>query len=265
MAKDLKNNIYYKLIGQGPALVFIHGLLGFWRNFYSFSQALKRDYKILLYDQRGHGRSFHQEPYTVAKLAQDLKNLLDSLNCRPAILAGHSLGAYVSCFMAYHYPEYVKKLIVIDASPWPQSKREIEDILNFLPSSFLSREEARSFFKQAVKDKKFSQATADLLMANLEKKLKGPIHFLFDTKGLIKLLSEVRKQDYPLFIKNFKCPALILRGERSSHFLRSDFKKALKLNPLVRGKEIKNAGHWLHSEQPQIFIKTLQEFLSQTP
>ena len=54
---------------------------------------------------------------------------------------------------------------------------------------------------------------------------------------------------------------LILRGEQSSHFLQQDFKKALKLNPLISGKEIKNSNHWIHFDQTQVFIQVVQDFL----
>ena len=261
----VENQIYYKLIGKGAAqpLVFIHGIFGFWRNFYSISQTFKKNHTSLLYDQRGHGQSFHKEPYTVRQLSQDLKDLLDFLKWNPVILVGHSLGGYVACLLACYYPQYVKKMIIVDSSPWPlaQSRKKIEDLLLNLPQSFPDRAQARIFFKQSVKNNIFSQAIADLLMANLEKNSKSHLKFLFDTQGLLKLLNNVRAWDYPSLIKDLKIPILVLRGERSTHFLRSDFEKTLKLSPRIKGKEIKDSGHWLHSEQPQNFIKALAEFL----
>ena len=263
----VENQIYYRLIGMGAAagwpLVFIHGILGFWRNFYSISQAFKRNHTSLLYDQRGHGQSFHKEPYTVRQLAQDLKDLLDFLKWSPVILVGHSLGGYVACLLAYYYPQYVKKMIIVDSSPWPlaQPREQIEDLLLKLPNSFPDRAQARIFFKQSVENNVFSQAIANLLMANLEKNPKSHLKFLFDTQGLLKLLNNVRALDYPSLIKALEIPILVLRGERSTHFLRSDFEKTLKLNSCINGKEIKDSGHWLHFEQPQSFIKALTEFL----
>ena len=89
--------------------MFIHGLLGFWRNLYSISTAFNDHFFNLLYDQRGHGKSIHKEPYTVFSLAQDLKNILQELKWNKVSLVGHSLGAYVSILFSYYYPEYVKK------------------------------------------------------------------------------------------------------------------------------------------------------------
>ena len=257
------NNIYYKLIGNGKPLVFIHGILGFWRNFYNISQSFSEHYTSLLYDQRGHGRSFHQEPYSVLQLAQDLKALLDHLKWNKVTLIGHSLGAYVSFLFAQHYPEGVKKMIIVDGSPWPQahSANKIRNILSNLPPSFSDRAKARDFFKQSVENNIFSKTMADFLMASLKQDSNSTVKFLFDNKGLLQLLTNVRENDYPSLIKTLKMPILVLRGENSTHFPGSDFEKALKLNPLIKGQEIKNSGHWIHSEQPKAFKKALKDFL----
>lgn len=262
------NKIYYKLIGEGASLVFIHGILGFWRNFYNISQAFKEDYSCLLYDQRGHGQSIQGEPYTVEQLSQDLKELLDFLNCRPVVLVGHSLGGYVACFLAHQYPEYVKKIVVVDSNPWPSkhSGEKIKNLLSNLPPSFSDRSQAKEFFKQAVAKNIFSQVMADFLIANLEKKSQGPLKFMFDAQGILKCLSSIREDvDFSSLIKSLKVPTLFLRGEHSTHFLKSDYEKTLKLNPLITGKEIKNSGHWIHSEQAPAFIEVLKEFLKARP
>ena len=262
----MKYPIYYRLIGQGgkgQLLVFIHGILGFWRNFYSISQAFKKNHTCLLYDQRGHGLSAHRKPYTTGQLVQDLKNLLEDLNWDKTILIGHSLGGHIAYLFAHRYPECVQKMIIVDASPWPleEQKEKIKNILTHLPISFSNRIKARDFFKQAVQTNVFSKTMADFLMASLTKNSQGTVEFVFDRKGLLNLLDNVRENNNSSLIKTLKTPTLVLRGEHSTHFLRSDFERNLRLNPLIIGKEIKNSGHWIHYEQAQTFIKVLKEFL----
>ena len=139
-SKSQKTRLYYRIIGFGSPLIFIHGILGFWRNFYSLSQAFTKSHACLLYDQRGHGRSFHQEPYTICALAQDLKYLLSELKWDRVTLIGHSLGGYVSYLFARDEAKYVEKIIIVDANPWPSPRQgsKIRGILSRLPDSFSS-------------------------------------------------------------------------------------------------------------------------------
>ena len=261
----MDNKLNYRKLGQGgKTLVFVHGILGYWRNFYSISQAFTEDYTCLLYDQRGHGLSFNKAPYTVEELAQDLKELLEFLKLKSVILVGHSLGGWVCAYLAYKEPGLVEKLIVVDSSPWPKDSAgdEIKQILSYLPGSFASREKAREFFNQAVKKKVFSQQLSNFLMGSLERKSTGSVRFLFDKKGLLQLLSAVWQLDYPSMIQELKIPILFLRGEHSSHFSKEDMEKTLKLNSLIQGVEIKDSGHWLHAEQLKEFVKTVKIFLN---
>lgn len=263
----MKIQLNHKVIGQKRKgnLVFVHGILGYWRNFYSISQQFKEDYRCLLYDQRGHGDSPHKKPYTVENLAQDLKELIADLNMESVFLVGHSLGAYVSCLLAYEQNHLIKKLVMVDACPWPKedSAVKIKNILKSLPDSFKDRSSAQAFFNQSVKDKCFSQEIAYWLMGSLKQASqdKKEIHFSFDKQGLLDLLPSVRQQDFPFYLKNIKCPTLFLRGENSSHFFKSDLEKTLKLNSLIQGVEVPQSRHWIHAEQPQKFVKYTRAFL----
>ena len=243
--------------------MFIHGILGFWRNFYSISKAFTSTHTVLLYDQRGHGRSSHEKPYKLQNFVQDLKQLLEELRWKQVALIGHSLGGYVSYLFARKYPHVINKMVIVDASPWPseEQRKKIQNILLSLPSSFPNRNQAKDFFKQATEKKIFSKVIAAFLMASLEEKTHKSLKFLFDREGLLELLKDMRTQKIPSFIKDISAPTLILRGESSQHFERKDFEKLLRLKSSFIGKEIKNSGHWLHSEQPQEFIKCLKDFL----
>ena len=256
--------IHYRKIGSSAkTLVFVHGLMGYWRNFYHVSQAFKQDYTCILYSQRGHGLSFHQKPWTIKELAGDLHQLLQHLNLKkPITLLGHSLGAYVSCYFAYQYPDSLNQLIMLDASPWPKKEKakEIVQLLNFLPQQFESQSHARSFFKKAVLEGQLSKAMAQFIRASLEKKDKKP-QFLFNKEALLSLLSSVRTLDYPQLLSAISCPILYLRGENSTHFLSSELKTVARLNPKIQPAEIAKSGHWIHAEQPLAFIQTVKNFL----
>ena len=259
---------YYYIKGDGSPLIFIHGILGFARNFRSIAQALKENHSCLLYDQRGHGRSLKAPPYTLLQLTEDLNDISSLFQESSSVsLVGHSLGGYVALLFAHKYPEKVKKLIVVDSSPSPSSDsfQEISRILNKLPLSFPDSREAREFFEEKIKAKVFSRALGEFLHANLKKQNSGTMEFAFKNEGILKICESVRTYNFWNIIKGLKNPTLFLRGEVSSYFLKKDFDKLQDENPdFVKTREIAGAGHWLHQEQKDLFILILRNFLSES-
>jgi len=261
-----QSSLFYKKVGETKSqnLVFVHGLLGFWRNFYSISKVFQDDYNCLLYDQRGHGSSPHFSSYKIEEFAKDLKHLIESLNLKSVNLVGHSLGGYVASHLAYKEPHLIEKLILVDSCPWPKKERaeEIVQFLKSLPDEFENKAKAKMFFDDLVKKQSLTPVMAFFLMANLEQKDSSlTMSFRFDKKGLLSVPEEVRRLDYPLFLKSFKKSVLILGGEHSKHFSKEDLMRTKKLNSLIQAVEVGESGHWLHAQQPKDFIQKLQNFL----
>ena len=79
---DFIDNFNYRITGNpdAPKLVFLHGLMGFSNNWRSIAREFEKQFHILVYDQRGHGRSFRPDTgYGPEDYAEDLKKILDSL------------------------------------------------------------------------------------------------------------------------------------------------------------------------------------------
>jgi len=133
---------HYLQQGKGPDVVMIHGMGGnmsFWYANKALA-ALKNDFRVTIYDMRGHGYSeFVETGYTSFDLALDLGGLMDAVGLSQAFLVGHSLGGLVALHTAYLYPERVSGLILaegnipalrhlIDLDKWPYRKQR-EDML----------------------------------------------------------------------------------------------------------------------------------------
>ena len=101
---------------QGPPIIFVHGLTANAFCFQAFADDLARDHRILAYDLRGRGDSDKPESgYNIPTHAADLAELIDKLGLDRPVVAGHSLGAFIGLYFAAHYPEKLRKLILIDA------------------------------------------------------------------------------------------------------------------------------------------------------
>lgn len=87
-------NLYYDDMGDGEALIFCHGLNSSHNINESFYKEFRSDFRVILYDQRGHGSSdkptFHMN---VERLGRDLHEIICQLNLNDVTLIGHSMGA----------------------------------------------------------------------------------------------------------------------------------------------------------------------------
>lgn len=107
---------------QGPALICIHGITANASCFQAFADALSSDHRVFAYDLRGRGDSDKPETgYSIPIHAADLAELIDTLGLDRPVVVGHSLGAMIGLYFAAHYPDKLRKLVMIDAGgplPW---------------------------------------------------------------------------------------------------------------------------------------------------
>lgn len=106
-------NLFVEVAGEGPAVVFVHGLGGT-TNFYQLpAQALAEDHTAVRFDLSGHGRSpLHGVP-TIAGWADDLEALLDELGLESAAVVGHSMGTLIAAHFAATRPRRTTRLALI--------------------------------------------------------------------------------------------------------------------------------------------------------
>jgi pimeloyl-ACP methyl ester carboxylesterase len=100
--------------GDGPAVVLLHGLSATRRNVVQGSRALiKRGYRLISYDARGHGASSPAPRYEYSDLVADLEAVLDHLEIERAALVGSSMGAATAMAFTLEHPERVPALVQI--------------------------------------------------------------------------------------------------------------------------------------------------------
>jgi pimeloyl-ACP methyl ester carboxylesterase len=109
-------NLYYEDSGgDGPVVVFSHGLFMDESMFDPQVEALRDRYRCIAWDERGHGQTGDATgPFTYWDSADDLAALLHSLGIERAVLAGMSQGGFLSLRCALVHPELVRGLVLID-------------------------------------------------------------------------------------------------------------------------------------------------------
>jgi 3-oxoadipate enol-lactonase len=100
--------------GDGPVIVFSHGLLMNHTMFASQAAALRDGYRVVTWDQRGHGEAEHDGDWSYWESADDVLALLDHLGVEQAVLAGMSQGGFLSLRATLRAPQRVRALVLID-------------------------------------------------------------------------------------------------------------------------------------------------------
>ncbi len=261
--------LFFRKYGQGPPLIIIHGLYGSSDNWVSIGRKLAENFEIYILDQRNHGRSPHSSDHNYLLLKEDLKEFMDTHSIEKAIIIGHSMGGKTAMFFAADYPERISHLIVADISPnsyqFTNSNQLLahstiinamhnidfygingrEDIDDILAKS-IPEYRIRQFLLKNVKRTKDNEYSWSLNLKTLKTELKNILD------GLDKNQTE---------ITGF--PVLFIKGGKSDYISAKDEKVINKIFPFADIETIPNAGHWLHSEQPELFLKKVKEFILQ--
>jgi len=105
--------IYYEVHGKGDPFVLIMGLRRNAEWWYGQIPALSKHFKILVFDNRGAGRSDKPKmDYSIRLFADDTAELMKSLNIKRAHVLGVSMGGYIAQELAINYPGMVRSLVL---------------------------------------------------------------------------------------------------------------------------------------------------------
>jgi pimeloyl-ACP methyl ester carboxylesterase len=134
--------IWYATFGPatGEPVILLHGGLAnanYWGN---QVRALKSQYRVIVMDSRGHGRSTRNaEPYGYDLMASDVIGMMDFLHISKAAIVGWSDGAIIGLDIALHHPDRLAKLFAFAANSDPSGVADIDKSPVF--NAFIARAE----------------------------------------------------------------------------------------------------------------------------
>jgi len=253
--------LHSNILGGGDNhIIILHGFLGMGDNWKSQGDIFANyGFKVHLLDQRNHGRSFWKQEFNYKVLVDDLLAYMNEQNVSRSIIIGHSMGGKTAMDFSFKYPERLNKLIVVDISPKKYVSSH-DKILNGLASfnfeMIKSRKEADIHLSLYVPEIEVRQ----FLLKNLYWISPGKLDLRLNISVLKNSEKEVSREIKPMNI--YKKPVLFLKGENSDYILNEDLILIDKYFPESNVEIIKNAGHWLHSENQKDFINTLSAFIN---
>ena len=260
--------VRYFDLGQGPALVLIHGLGGAAINWFRNVDALSRKCRVIALDLPSFGKSETPE-VSADEISYDyftsfLKDFLDQLKVRKTILVGNSMGGGIGVDFTLKFPQKVERLVVVDGSGLGQEISSYKMLRQPLLQKILFQIAAnQKIMRQAAKLAVCDPGTVDeATIAAYVNWLKNPkVRKIIDKLGTRAVDDRGQRWLFVDRLKEIDCPTLIIWG-RNDRVI--PLKQALKAHRLIRKSKLavfNHCGHLPHLEKPSQFNRTLLEFL----
>ncbi|NMH27450.1 alpha/beta fold hydrolase [Flavobacterium silvaticum] len=250
-----------RIEGSGQPLLIIHGFLGSSDNWKTFAgQYAEEGYEVHAIDMRNHGKSGHSDESNYKVMVDDVLEYCSDHQLASVDVIGHSMGGKIAMLLATRNPDLVQKLIIADIGP-KYYRQHHQDILAGLNSIDFSQKPSRSQVEEQLKTYVDDAGTVQFLAKNLYWKEPGQLDFRFNLPVLTKEIENIGEALPENVI--FDKPTLFLRGANSNYIKDEDIDDIKKQFPKAIIVTLKDAGHWLHAEQPAAFLQSTLLFLKQ--
>jgi esterase len=251
--------LYYRQYSSaGHPVVILHGVYGNQANWMPHARQLAEQFAVYGFDARNHGQSPWADSQSLDDMVEDVAETLASLGLKQVYLIGHSMGGKTAMLLAQRRPELVGRLVGVDIAPvnYHKSDDGIVQHLIALPLAELqNRAQADEWLAQWVPEK----GVRDFLLTNLVRDAEGQLSWRINLPVIRRDFGEVT--GWPESAGRYDGPTLFIRGRNSNYLLPKYEATTLAQFPHARIATVANAGHWVHSEQPQDVQRLIREFL----
>lgn len=256
-------NLYYTDIGRPDtmSILFVHGFpfsSDMWKGQIQMIQSRKKNFRIIAYDLRGHGKSdIGDGQYTIELFIDDLIALLDHLQIEKTILCGFSMGGYIALRAIERNPDRVKALILCDTMSAADSN---EAKIRRANSVKLVKKEGIERFAEGFLKAVFTPVT-----------LQSKPDIIDEIRRIIPsnspagicgaLIAMAARTDTTESLYKINVPMLVLVGEQDTVTATSAAKIMQEKIPNAKLRIIEQAGHMSNLENVARFNQHLAEFL----
>jgi pimeloyl-ACP methyl ester carboxylesterase len=246
---------------SGSRVVLCHGLFGQGKNFTAIGKALADEHRVTLVDMPDHGRSPRTEGFDYLAYADLVAELLSADD--PAALVGHSMGGKTAMIVALRHPELVERLVVVDVAPVPYDHAaEFDGYITAMRAIDLDTLSSRSEADAALLDAVPDATVRGFLLQSLRRHDDG-WEWLLNLELLGRDLDEITDwpEDRLADLAPYDGPVLWVGGAESSYVGPEHVAAMDRLFPRNRRVTVKGAGHWVHSQQPAVFLEVVRRFV----
>jgi esterase len=249
----------FKQMGEGPALVILHGFLGSSDNWVSLSRNyFAPHYTVYLLDARNHGESGHDSEHSYTTMVGDLLEFLDTQNIEKAIIMGHSMGGKTAMLFACEHPDRIEKLVVIDMMPGIYEHSNlpvVEAMLKLDFDTLKSRKEADEALTADLPNFGLRQ----FVLKNIYWETKERLGWRPNLPVLASTIDHLNEALSPDHV--FTGSTLFVRGELSDYIKGPEVTDIQTHFPGAVIETIEGAGHWVQADKPEEFCRVVLAYL----
>jgi pimeloyl-ACP methyl ester carboxylesterase len=262
--------VSYERLGEGPAIVLIHGITSSSRAWAAVMHGLADHHTVVAADLLGHGRSGKPRgDYSLGAYASGVRDLLAVLGIHRATVVGHSLGGGIAMQFAYQFPDRVDRLVLVDSGGLGE---EVSLVLRaatlpgaelVLPLMFgpVTRIAGRALghlkFKANANLRGLAEGVASLSDADARRAFVHTARSVIDPKG-----QRVDARDR-LYLSE-GVPTLLIWGDKDPIIPLEHGVRAHELMPHSRLEVFEGAGHFPFNDDPDHFVEVVADFIAST-
>jgi 3-oxoadipate enol-lactonase len=249
------NALHYVSYGEGPPVVYVHGLGGSSNVWHGVMQAMQQHHHGVALDLRGHGRSQGRGKFSIEGWAKDVQKLIRHLELPAVTLVGHSMGTLIAQHLAQTSPDTVDQLVLVGGisyfqPPTADAYRERADLVEAEGMDVL----VDTWLDGAVSPQTHANQAGGVGLLREMFLRNDPISYAKSCRALSKA-PHIRRDEIGQ-------PTLIITGthDRSTPLAMAEEIKAAI--PVSRVKVLPHVGHWCTVEDPGAVAAAILEFLT---
>jgi epoxide hydrolase 4 len=277
--------LHYVTAGKGKLIMFVHGFPEFWYEWKNQLAEFGRNYQAVAPDMRGYNLSSKPaevEQYQIKYLVEDLRALAEKLGHKKFILVAHDWGGAVAWAFAIAHPDYLEKLVIINAPHPGVFQRELREN----PAQQKASQYVLMFRNAQAEQTLSANNYATLVQAVLGEGLKTGVFTEADKQAYIEAWSQpgaltgglnyyraagvgpptrgnTQATNFGAGLSSLevKVPTLVVWGEKDTYLLTGNLEGLDKFVPNLTIKRIADGTHWVIHEQPALVNGYIREFI----
>ncbi|MEM7459590.1 MAG: alpha/beta hydrolase [Pseudomonadota bacterium] len=267
---------------DAPPLILVHGGRDQKRSWDRVADMLSQSYRVIAPDLRGHGQSawVSDGDYTIMDFVYDLRSLIEHLKIETFTLIGHSLGGNIALRYTGMFPDTIEKLVALEGlgpSPRMLAERQATPVTQRLHAWIEQRQKMSARTPRIMPDVAAAQARMQAAFEHLPEDLihhltvtglktndDGTVSWAYDPAGMGRSPADLSHETVVHLWGRITCPTWLVYGADSWASNPAEDGRAEAFQN-AKVSLIAEAGHWLHHDQFDVFMRQLEDFLGMPP